>query len=124
LGSTTANEMIALKLERLPKPELITEPVAEALRTIASFPEVKFIIVFGSRAAGDADDRSDVDVSVSAPGISMRRWLEIVRVAEEPRTLLRVSVVRFDTSPAELQRRNLADGIVIYGTETFPAESR
>ena len=116
--------MVRLNLERLPKPELISEPVAEVLRRIAEYPEVRFILVFGSRAIGDADDRSDVDVSVSAPLISRRRWLEIGRLTEDAPTLLRISLIRFDSSPPELQRSNLEDGVIVYESEKAATESR
>jgi len=116
--------MARLKLERLPKPELISERVAEVLNRIAEYPEVRFILVFGSRAIGDADDRSDVDVSVSAPSIPHRRWLEIRRLAEEAPTLLRISLLRFDSSPPQLQRSNLEDGVIIYESAKAATESR
>ena len=51
--------MVRLELERLPKPEPISEPVAEVLNRIAEYSEVRFILIFGSRAIGDADDRSE-----------------------------------------------------------------
>ncbi len=116
--------MARLNLERLPKPELISEPVAEVLKHIAEYPEVCFILIFGSRAIGDADERSDIDVSVSAPSMSRRRWLEVQRLAEDARTLLRISLVRFDSSPPELQRRNLEDGVIVYESEKASVESR
>lgn|GEM_PF-1019099 len=111
--------MSLLHLERLPNPELITRPVAEFFEQLALFPEVRFILLFGSRAIGDAGDRSDVDVSVSAPHLQNERWLEMKRLAEEARTLLWITLVRFESSPQELQRRNLDDGVIIYeSTET------
>lgn len=103
-----------LHLERLPRPELITRPVAKLLTRIARDPEVRFLLIFGSRAVGDADERSDVDVSVSAPSISRARWLEMQKLAEEAPTLLRISLVHFESSPPELQRRNLEEGVVVY----------
>ena len=106
--------MPLLHLERLPNPELITRPVAEFFEQLAGFPEVRFILLFGSRAIGDASERSDVDVSVSAPYLKKERWLEMKRLAEEARTLLWITLVRFESSPQELQRRNLEDGVIIY----------
>lgn len=106
--------MSRLQLERLPNPELITKPVVQFFERLASFPEVRFILLFGSRAVGDAAERSDVDVSVSAPFIRRERWLEMKRLAEEARTLLWITLVRFESSPRELQSRNLQDGVIIY----------
>jgi uncharacterized protein len=98
----------------IPKPELITKPVAQFLEDLAGFPEVRFILLFGSRAIGDATERSDVDVSVSAPCIGTERWLEMKRLAEEAHTLLWITLVRFESSTTELQNRNLRDGVIIY----------
>lgn len=109
--------MPVVHLERLPKPELITKPVAQVLDRLAGFPEVRFILLFGSRAIGDASERSDVDVSISAPHIRKERWLEMKRLAEEANTLLWITLVRFESSPRELQSRNLHDGVVIYESE-------
>jgi predicted nucleotidyltransferase len=103
--------------DQLKFPNLIPPAVRNALERIAEFPEVAFIVIFGSRAAGDANERSDVDVCVSAPRISLRRWLQLKQVAEEARTLLWVTIVRFEDSPEEVRQRNLAEGTVIYERE-------
>lgn len=107
---------LALKIDlsRLPQPELVPFSVATVLERLAEFSEVRFILVFGSRALGDADERSDVDVSISAPAISRRRWLDMKQIADEGRTLLRITLIHFESSPPALQRRNLSDGVIVY----------
>jgi uncharacterized protein len=100
--------------KRLRNPDLIPAPVRAVVESIANFPEVDFIVIFGSRAIGDADDRSDIDICVSAPRISLRRWLALKQIASSARTLLWITVVRFEDSPKELQERNLEDGTVVY----------
>jgi uncharacterized protein len=110
-----ANESkVEINFRRLPRPDLVTAPIAEFIKSISEFPEVRFVLLFGSRAIGDAEDRSDADVSVSAPTISRQRWLEMRRLAEEARTLLRITLVHFDSSPPALQQRNLKEGIIVY----------
>jgi len=101
-------------LSRLPKPELLPSVVLDVLKRVASFPEVAFIVIFGSRAVGDANATSDVDLTVSAPAITEKRWLEVRKLVEEAPTLLWVTLIRFEHSPQELQRRNLREGVVIY----------
>ena len=105
----------SLALDQLPNPGLIPQPIVDMLERYASFPEVEFILVFGSRAIGDAEPRSDIDISISAPSISLDRWLEIRRIAEEEvNTLLWVTVVNFERSPPALQNRNLKEGVIVY----------
>ena len=103
-----------LDLRRLRRPELVPPALADVLEKLASFPEVSFILIFGSRAFGDSDERSDLDVSISAPSVSRRRWLEMRRVAEDAKTLLQVSLIHFDSSPPALQKRNLQEGVIVY----------
>lgn len=57
------------------------------------FPEVRRVILFGSWAIGDWDERSDIDIVVSATGIDFRRWAVIAAVVDEARTLLRIDLV-------------------------------
>lgn len=36
----------------------------ELPKLISQFPQVRKLILFGSRARGDADDRSDIDIAM------------------------------------------------------------
>lgn len=112
-----------LQWDRLARPELVPGEVRAVLSKIAEFPEVAFIAVFGSRAMGDADERSDVDVCVSAPDISLQRWLGLKRVVAQARSLLWITIVRFEDSPEELRRRNLTEGVIIYEREETAGQS-
>lgn len=85
--------------------------------SLSSFDEVKSVILFGSRAYGDANTRSDIDLAISAPGINPRRWLDIKPVAEEAPTLLPITLVRLENSPCELRDRVLKEGVVLYEQE-------
>lgn len=106
-----------VKLNKLPSPKLIPPSVVELLNRWAKYPEIDFILIFGSRALGDADERSDVDISISAPLISLTKWLEIKKMAEEANTLLWISVINFENSPPELRKRNLKEGVIVYERE-------
>jgi predicted nucleotidyltransferase len=112
-----------LNWERLPYPGLVPGVVRDVLGRIAEFPEVAFIAIFGSRAVGDADERSDVDVCVSAPNISLKRWLSLKQLAAEARSLLWITIIRFEDSPEELRRRNLTEGVIIYEREKIAGQS-
>lgn len=103
-----------ISLEKLPNPELIRPPLRELLDKWTKFPEIDFIIIFGSRAIGDSDERSDIDISISAPNITTKRWLEIKRLAKEARTLLWITVVNYEQSPPALRKRNREEGVIVY----------
>ena len=77
-------------------------------------PSVHAIILFGSRARGDNDAQSDVDLAVDAPGMSQRSWIRWRISFEEAPTLLFVSLVRLDRTPVPLRSRIIGEGICLY----------
>jgi predicted nucleotidyltransferase len=85
--------------------------VADRLRT---FAEVERIIVFGSRARGDAAPRSDIDLAIACPRADAKRWSDIVEAAEEAPTLLQIDLVRMETAPPELLAQIAREGRVLY----------
>ena len=92
----------------------IPDSARAAIETVAAHPAVRAIIVFGSRAVGDHDDRSDIDVAIEAPdldGAALARLRD--RVGRYP-TLYRISLTRLDTMPSALKDRVLAQGVRIY----------
>lgn len=78
------------------------------------FAEVERIVLFGSRARGDAAPRSDIDLAITCPRADAKRWSDIVEAAEEASTLLNIDLVRADTAPAELLAQIAREGRVIY----------
>jgi predicted nucleotidyltransferase len=85
--------------------------VAEKL---TPFPEVERVVLFGSRARGDAAPRSDIDLAIACPRADPKIWSDIVEAAEEAPTLLQTDLVRMDTAPAELLAEIAREGRVIY----------
>ncbi len=69
------------------------ERLGRVVGILKRFPEVHRVILFGSRAIGDWDERSDIDLAVSAPGIDFRSWAEIAAEVDEAPTLLRIDLV-------------------------------
>lgn len=100
-------------------PTALADGLPEAIRrlvdSVSALPEVRRIFLFGSRARGDAGERSDVDLAVDAPAASRRDWLRIVESVESAETLLRIDVVRLDEAPAGLRGRILSEGKLLYG---------
>lgn len=93
---------------------LMPPALSTLVESLSSFDEVRSVILFGSRARGDAGLRSDIDLAISAPEINTRRWLDMKLLAEEAPTLLSITLVRLDDSPTELRDRVLKEGIVLY----------
>ena len=78
-------------------------------------PFVEEVVLFGSRAVGDAGPRSDIDLAVRCPAASARDWFGLVdAVEEEGETLLEIDLVRLDEAPAELVRQIREEGITLY----------
>lgn len=83
-------------------------------RSIAAFPAVERLVLFGSRAKGDAEARSDIDIAVSCPTADTDNWLDICRVAEEAETLLKIDLVRLEDASPAFRRRIQREGKVLY----------
>jgi predicted nucleotidyltransferase len=81
---------------------------------LSSFAEVERVILFGSRARGDASPRADIDIAVDCPGADARCWSEIEEAVENAPTLLQIDLVRLDRAPAELASVIGAEGKVLY----------
>ena len=73
------------------------------------------VILFGSRARGDAGPRADVDLAVDAPGLAPREWLRLADMVDEADTLLKIDLVRLDEVPPELRARIEAEGRTVHG---------
>lgn len=72
---------------------VMEERVREQLiRLLSGKPEIIRVILFGSRARGDADERSDIDLAIEAPAISQRQWLDLIFLFDQIDTLLPVDI--------------------------------
>ncbi len=108
-------------VKEIPEPDPETEllslqtgirpPVILEIRSFARKHGVKKVVLFGSRARGDHQERSDIDLAVFG-GNADRFRLDI---EEETSTLLKYDVVEMnqDVNP-ELREQILKDGKTIY----------
>lgn len=81
----------------------------------ACFPEVRAVRVFGSRATGTAQRASDLDLAVSAPGMSRGRFARLIDALEEAPIIFFIDTVHLDTLQAPALRQRIAgEGVVIY----------
>ena len=77
--------------------------------------EIKSITLFGSRARGDNDMRSDIDIAVSAPKASQKQWLEaFFYFRDKANTLLPIDVVKLEEAPKKLKTKINKEGISLY----------
>ena len=51
------------------------------------------VVLFGSRARGDADERSDIDLAIYALGIDEREKTKLTCLADELDTLLPIDII-------------------------------
>lgn len=78
---------------------------------IKNLPFVQKIILFGSRARGTQQPRSDIDLAIVCPNANSQEWQQILDIVEEADTLLEIDCLQFDKTDDELKKRILKDEI-------------
>lgn len=91
---------------------------------LAELPYVDKIILFGSRARGDARPRSDIDLAVSAPGATSQQWVQLVDLVQESPTLLAIDLIWYEEAGEELKTKIRQEGKVLYDRSESDTESR
>jgi predicted nucleotidyltransferase len=92
----------------------IPDAVQRLVAQLSAEPSVRRVILFGSRARGDAQPRSNVDLAVEAPAASVRDWLRLADLAEDADTLLSIDWVRLEEAAPDLRERIQAEGRALY----------
>lgn len=72
------------------------------------------LILFGSRAVGDHEERSDVDVAVCGANITRLQWARFKDAAHVAPTLYWISLVHFDRNPMALKQQITETGVSVY----------
>ena len=74
------------------------------------------LILFGSRARGDASERSDFDIAVVGSHITHAKWAQtVVTIKENIPTLCGIDLILMnDTTPHDLAKRIEREGKIIY----------
>jgi len=91
--------------------------VAAAVDTLIRGSAVQRVILFGSRAVGDHDERSDVDLAICAPRITRSELALLRDRLSVARTLYRVAISPLEGMPELLKARVLELGVTIYERE-------
>ncbi len=85
------------------------------VRYLSRRNEVKSAVLFGSRARGDNDARSDIDLAIRAPRATRRQWLDIVAyIKDETDSLLPTDVIRWEDASSPLKEKIRKEGLKIY----------
>jgi uncharacterized protein len=90
------------------------ESARATLQLLLNVPEVQKVILFGSRAIGDHEDRSDFDIAVSAPNMPKTSWSYLRDAVGQSRTLYKVSVSLIEVMPDRLKASVFSQGVVLY----------
>lgn len=73
------------------------------------------IWLFGSRARGDYNDRSDIDIALVCGKASRSDWLSVVDIIDNADTLLKIDCLRLDSSlDKRLYQNIIKDKKLIY----------
>lgn len=92
------------------------DPVLEFIASVARvYPAVRKIYLFGSRAKGTQNDKSDYDFAFDWDQAAGGSWGEFAeRLREESPVLNALDIILLDRAGAELRNRILTEGVVIY----------
>lgn len=87
----------------------------QIIQITSQYPDILTIYLFGSRAIGDANEMSDIDLAVHAPNLSKRDWLDFCDELEnEVDTLLKIDVIHYDVASEKLRQEINQHHSVLY----------
>ena len=78
---------------------------------LKKLPFVKKVILFGSRARGDQQSRSDIDLAIDCPGVTQDQWQKILNIVDEADTLLLIDCVNLAKADERFKKNILKDGV-------------
>jgi len=86
------------------------------ITALKSLPFVDAIWLFGSRARGDNQERSDIDLAILCPSATQDDWSRILDIIESSDTLLKIDCIRLEKNRIsnELYQNILKDKVIIY----------
>lgn len=85
-------------------------------KELTNLPFVKTISLYGSRAKGVNDVRSDIDLAIECPTASVLDWNKVMEIIENADTLLKIDCVRYDAIESEKFKKSIAENhIILFG---------
>lgn len=91
-----------------------TQFIIDDLKKAHLLHKVRRIILFGSRARGDENPTSDIDLAFDAPNLSATEWLAILNVLENTDTLLKIDAIHYNQASEILQVQINREGVALY----------
>ena len=82
----------------------IPEGIVRLVARLGAEPQVRRVILFGSRGRGDHRPRADVDLAVEAPQASARDWLRLREMAEDNPLAIDGTIQRFELAIGRCDR--------------------
>lgn len=80
-----------------------------------NYPEIHSIRLFGSRAYGDHNELSDIDLAIVAPKLTKMHWLLLTeQIESELDTLLKIDLVWYDNVSESLQKEIDRRNTILY----------
>lgn len=102
-------------LRNLDRISPLSDEIISFLNDLAANKKVEKIIVFGSRALGDYEPYSDLDLAIDAPTMEEIEWLKLREfVIYDLPAYIRISIVDYSTNPIKLRQNIVKTGVVIY----------
>lgn len=106
-------------LQNIERISPLPDEVIYFLTSLTTNKVIDSIIIFGSRALGDYEKYSDLDLAIDAPTMSKFEWQKLKEyVTYDLRTVLRISLVHYSTNPPKLKDRIIKTGTIIYGRQS------
>jgi uncharacterized protein len=76
---------------------------------------IEAIYLYGSRARGDNQERSDIDLAIVCPAANESDWLKVLKIIDEADTLLSIDCVRYDALENLLLKNNIdRDRLILF----------
>ena len=100
--------------QKMIKKVTLPKSVLNFIEWLENLPDVQQMILFGSRAVGDNDERADVDLAISAHSLDRKKFARLRVEAYETRTLYWISLMHLEQTPNVLRKRIIEQGVVIY----------
>lgn len=88
----------------------------EFIKDLSRLNFVEEILLYGSRARGDHEERSDIDIAIRCSMANDKEWLTTLDIVDEADTLLKIDCLRLESlkEGSDLKKNILSEGIYLY----------
>lgn len=91
------------------------QDIFEMLPPFDSIPCIQRVLLFGSRARHDNEERSDIDLAIQTTSVDLKNWDQICTfVTERAMTLLPFNLIWLNQASETFRKRIESEGVVLY----------